>query len=659
MGVEVLDLHKFVCCVFRYSVYLTPIYLGTLTISLSNNYKPNATLEMKSKLSYLVICTILFTCANTFSQNPTVQDGVAIYHSDTTIGRKFQVPESWDKILIKENVTITGSFYFPTRTRPMEIAGESRETSIIKGDGTRPTDDGMNGRSYSAIRFDKAPDVYVHDLKSLDPMKFHIGGGFGKVLVERCDIIETRGSHSSDGIHGGEQNVIVRDCYISTYDDALYTRECTLVENTTIVHNKNGAPFMTSWGAPTPKGYECIIRNCTVIDNSSEGYNHGVVAWANKHSDGPEEILLKFEGTFTRSTNPGKNESSMYTIGRWGGETIKNATIKVDSICPSPNSIDLRPGAQNCYVGFVNCANADDTVSPTIPGQPAVGKITSNSIAFSWEASTDDISLNGYELYLNDEFHSTIFNNSVTLSNLFCENQYEFKVRAFDGGMNYSEFSDSVVVSTATCNDITSRIEAELFTNQSGIQTEKTNDAGGGDNIGFINANDWSSYRVYVPESNNYVVSFRVASESSGGNIELFSDDVSKGSVTVPVTGGWQNWVTVSETFALEEGAQDIKLLYTGGGGFLFNVNWFQAALPNSTNNITANNYTKIYPNPFNDILNIESQSANVQLFDIAGRAIDIEIQKKENGFQMNTSALETGLYMVKLENAAIIVLKQ
>ncbi|MCG8698370.1 MAG: glycoside hydrolase family 28 protein [Bacteroidales bacterium] len=190
---------------------------------------------MKSIKFFLILSALMLVSAGIFAQNPTVKNGVATYHANKNIGRKFKVPDSWDKIVIKANVTVTGSFYFPTRTRPMEIMGESRKTSIIKGDGSRPTNDGINGRSYSAIRFDKSPNTYIHDLRSLNPMKFHIMGGFGNVKVERCDLIENRGAHSSDGIHGG--SVTIDDCYIDTWDDALYLRDCKRVENCTIIHN--------------------------------------------------------------------------------------------------------------------------------------------------------------------------------------------------------------------------------------------------------------------------------------------------------------------------------------------------------------------------------------------------------------------------------------
>ncbi|MCG8700870.1 MAG: carbohydrate-binding protein [Bacteroidales bacterium] len=429
---------------------------------------------------FLIIAVFTFTAA--YAQNPTVVNGVATYNADINIGRKFQVPDTWNKILIKANVTVTGSFYFPTRTTPMEIAGESRTTSIIKGDGTRPTDDGIMGRSYSAIRFDQAPDVYVHDLRSLDPMKFHIAGGFGKVIVERCDLIETRGEHTTDGVHGGDQSVIVRDCYINTWDDALYTRECVLVENTTIVHNKNGAPFMTSWGAAAEKNYTCVIRNCSVIDNDTQ-YNHGVVAWAGKSHDYAQTINLKFQGTFSKTTATGKTASYMYTIGRTSGSSLSNATINVDGLCPNQSSIEYRTGTSNCSVVFNNCSSVG---ALPIPGL----------------------------------------------------------------------------------------MEAEHYTNSSGIDTEDATDWGGGKNVGWIHNGDWTEYDVDVLYTSSYEAAFRVASGTSGGTITLKSGSTVLGSVTVPGTSGWQNWTTVTTDINLSAGSHTLKLEYSGGTGFLFNVNW-------------------------------------------------------------------------------------
>ncbi len=319
----------------------------------------------------LFLLFLLLTAITAFSQNPNVVNGVATYTASKNIGRKFSIPNEWTKIIIKANVTLTGSFYMPTRTTPIEIMGENRKTSIIQGDGSRPTDDGINGRSYSAIRADKSPDVYVHDLTVTKPMKFHIHGGFGNVTAERCDIIAGSDTHTTDGIHGGAGKTVIKDCYIDVYDDALYTIECKLVENTTIVHNKNGGPFMTSWGASVPENHTCIVRNCTVIENSNIGYNHGVFSWSQKHEDYAQTIHIKIEGSLAIKVNPGKQEAPMYTIGRPNDFTgLKNATMKIDGKCLKTESVDIRENESSNKVVFVNCGTTSTPVETSIKAFP-------------------------------------------------------------------------------------------------------------------------------------------------------------------------------------------------------------------------------------------------------------------------------------------------
>ncbi|MFC5944017.1 RICIN domain-containing protein, partial [Micromonospora harpali] len=73
--------------------------------------------------------------------------------------------------------------------------------------------------------------------------------------------------------------------------------------------------------------------------------------------------------------------------------------------------------------------------------------------------------------------------------------------------------------------------------------------------------------------------SARVASAGSGGTIEVrlgSPTGTRVGACTVPVTGGWQTWQTVSCPVTGATGTQDLYLRFTGGSGNLFNLNWWQ-----------------------------------------------------------------------------------
>jgi hypothetical protein len=124
-------------------------------------------------------------------------------------------------------------------------------------------------------------------------------------------------------------------------------------------------------------------------------------------------------------------------------------------------------------------------------------------------------------------------------------------------------------------------VEAENYTAMNGIQTQSTTDTGGGLNTGYIHTGDWADYAINIPAAGTYTVDFRVASGSSGGMINMVVGGSAIGTAaTVTGTGGWQTWTTVSTTATFNTtGTQTLRLNFVGGGGFLYNINWFKCTI--------------------------------------------------------------------------------
>ena len=128
---------------------------------------------------------------------------------------------------------------------------------------------------------------------------------------------------------------------------------------------------------------------------------------------------------------------------------------------------------------------------------------------------------------------------------------------------------------TGSFQSIANNIQAESYCQMSGVQLETTTDTGGGQNVGYIDANDWMGYRVSIPSTGNYTVQYRVASQSGGGSIRLerLGGGATYGTISVSSTGGWQSWTTISHNVSLTAGNQDIAIVAVAGG---FNINWFK-----------------------------------------------------------------------------------
>lgn len=121
------------------------------------------------------------------------------------------------------------------------------------------------------------------------------------------------------------------------------------------------------------------------------------------------------------------------------------------------------------------------------------------------------------------------------------------------------------------------RQEAETIAFESGVETERCSE--GGMNVGWIENGDWIKVAGVAFGAGASSFQARVASAASGGTIELHLDSVGGtrvGTCSVPGTGGWQTWTTVSCSVTGAAGTHDLFLRFTGGSGFLFNVNWWQ-----------------------------------------------------------------------------------
>ena len=114
-----------------------------------------------------------------------------------------------------------------------------------------------------------------------------------------------------------------------------------------------------------------------------------------------------------------------------------------------------------------------------------------------------------------------------------------------------------------------------------GVGIEATTDTGGGFNVGWTTAGEWLNYTVNVTAAGSYIVQVRVANNGQGGSFHFNVDGNSATSeLTVPNTGGWQTWQTLSTGINLTAGRHVIRLAMdtVGSVGTVANFNWFSVS---------------------------------------------------------------------------------
>ena len=99
----------------------------------------------------------------------------------------------------------------------------------------------------------------------------------------------------------------------------------------------------------------------------------------------------------------------------------------------------------------------------------------------------------------------------------------------------------------------------------------------GGVNIGWIADGEWLNYSVNVATAGRYQLQFLVASPSASGRMHATFGGTATGTISIPNTGSWQSWTTVSVTADLAAGRQMMKLVFDSGG---FNLAGMTVLIP-------------------------------------------------------------------------------
>ena len=202
---------------------------------------------------------------------------------------------------------------------------------------------------------------------------------------------------------------------------------------------------------------------------------------------------------------------------------------------------------------------------------------------------------------------------------------------------------------------IPGKIQAEDYSFQVGLETENTSDTGGGENIGYTDANDYAEYKIFISEDGNYNLDIRSAAQNDSGTIEfeLINNDITQSltSINLPITGGWQSWQTSSTAVVLYKGIYTLKMKVVKSG---FNLNWFEFKFNSSlSTDVFEKENVSIFPNPVSDNFQISIQNQgtvkNVKIFDISGRLVK-EINPIESKEVYNMSNIDSGTYFLVLE---------
>jgi len=111
-----------------------------------------------------------------------------------------------------------------------------------------------------------------------------------------------------------------------------------------------------------------------------------------------------------------------------------------------------------------------------------------------------------------------------------------------------------------------------------GVDLQVSNDGDNGYKVKTAVAGEWLKYTVNVTSTRLYTASVRVSSNGTCGTFHLEVDGVNvTGTMTVPNTGGWGNWTTLTKTgVSMTAGQHVVRLVLDSNGATSMsgNFNW-------------------------------------------------------------------------------------
>lgn len=278
--------------------------------------------------------------------------------------------------------------------------------------------------------------------------------------------------------------------------------------------------------APTP---------ATNLSASNVSQTSLTLSWtASTDASGIHAYDIYRNGTYIGST-PNGTTTTFNVTGLTASTSYGFIVQPYDNASPSNYTI---PGSATLSV--TTLATAGDTTAPTAPTNLTSPSKTSSSVSLSWNASSDNVGVTGYNVYIgtNIQNGALITGTTYTVTGLSASTPYVFTVKARDAAGNWSSASNSLTITTSAAPDTTaptiSGVTATGVTTNAATISWSTNESANG-------TVDYGTTTSYGLSSTNSVLStghsatlsgltantlyhYRVKSADAAGNLATSGD---------------------------------------------------------------------------------------------------------------------------------------
>ncbi len=321
--------------------------------------------------------------------------------------------------------------------------------------------------------------------------------------------------------------------------------------------------------------------------------------------------------------------------------------------------------AENTWPDTFAGGGTPDTEAPTTPTNLAAGTITTSSIALTWTASTDNVAVTSYDIFVDGVFKANSTTTSATITGLTPETTYSIYVIAKDAKANKSTASSPITATTLAGTPVQTSCGTEDFENIPNSGSSYGERTWTNNNITWTATNARTDQSINGKSINIKGLGKLTSSSISGGigslsfktylpfsdssaNLTIKVNDVVKGTITVTKESTAKTYtlsdINVDGNFTLE-----ISNGSSGSRLTIDDLSWTcYSTLGTSEVGVSKN--LKVYPNPVKNqevIVDGLEKNDTIKIYSMNGQLVQT-IEKVNNKEKVHLKKLSKGIYILK-----------